>query len=397
MIKLTYTSTLASCVTFFLGSFVYAADSSSIDIGDFELKTVVDSVVEYDDNVFRSAAFEESSTVFRVKPNVSLTNNNTQRDIELFYNAEAVYFSDFKDDNYLAQDIGVDTLFNIGKANRLGFYGTYTDGREARGTGSSEGTIANNTTGATEFTQFDAGLNYLYGSENRPLSVEASFGVTDLEFDNFRLITAQRDYDAVSFSTLFDYKYSAATSVFLDINYIDYDYSSVSNATGFELDSTQVTTHIGLAWSATRNTTGRIGFGSTSKDLDKSSNESFGTWNVALDWEPSSSDMVSFETQKNVSEPAGTGVYILSKQTGVSWVREISPRLSFNAYISNTESEFEGELRQDDIDLYGLDVVYEFTRTLDLTASYQNEEKDSNIASFDFKRNVFLFTLSVGL
>lgn len=385
---------------------LYAAEPKPIQVGDYEARILVDASLEHSDNLFRSSSNEESSVIARVIPNISLSNRNASRDIDITYSAEAVKFFDFGDDDYISQNLGLDTLFKLSQLHSLGFSALYTDGNEQRGTGSSEGSNANITTGATEFSQIDIGTEYIYGSESNPLGVSVELSYSDIEFDNFRNTTRERDRDVTQIETNLSYKISAATSAFVDIRYSDFDYSSPtqssielpSGGTGqIELDNNQLVTHVGLAWSATKQTTGRVGIGQTSKDIDAAGDSSFGSWEALIEWRPDSSNTVNFEAIKDIQEPAGTGLFIETQRTGISWEREISPQWSFNLNASFTDSEFQSETRQDDTKVVGLEFLYRMTRHIDLSISYQNEDKDSNQNSFDFDSNVFLVSASIGL
>lgn len=387
---------LAGLGFLFLNYSVFAAEAKPVQLGDFQAWTVLDASLEYDDNPFRQIDDEDSSTVFRATPSIKLTNNSASRDIAFNYEAELVRFLDSSEDNYLSHNLGADFLFKASPLNSFGINANYIDGNEVRGTGSSEGSLAEGE-GATEFTEVKGDLTYYYGAENNPFSGEFSISAGDIEFDNFRESTEQRDRSYTGLEVLLDYKFSVATSVFLDVIYKDNSYSSpVSD--GIQLDNDEITTHLGLAWSATRNTTGRVGVGRTSKDVAEAGDDStFTTWDAAIDWEPAQQDKVSLRANKYISEAAGTGLFVVSTATDLSWSHNISPAWSFSLFGSVRDAEFENEVREDDTTSYGLKALYKFNRQMDLAISYENEDKDSNLNEFDYDRNVIAATLSIGL
>lgn len=380
-------------------SMAHSVEPEAIKLGDFEAKVLLESSLEHNDNIFRASSNEESSLVGRLSPVINLLNQTESRTFEINYRADAVQIFDFSDDSYVQQAGDFLASFVVAKEQTLGITAEYTVGREARGTGSSEGAFQASIDGVTEYNESDVGLFYEYGSEASPLSVMADVSFVDLEFQNFRAFTRQRDYEATAFNIEFDYKFSVASSFFVDLNVTEFDYSS--GAPGFndvELDNLQSSAHIGIAWSATRNTTGRVGFGVTKKDLDNFDNdESYASWDAAIDWLPGANDTVAIETARETRQPAGAGLFVVDTSFGVSWVHALSPYLSSDVYISDTSSDFEALDREDESFLYGISAIYEWNRSLEIELSYSYDERESTIDAFDLDQSIIKAGVNLAL
>ncbi len=381
-----------------MASTVFAVNPAPFEVGSFKGEARADFTLENDDNIFRSEINEKSSTIARISPELVLYNENGQRRFEATYSADLAEYFDSSDDSYLSHQLGGKGLFKLNQQNDVTLALTYELGNEERGTGSSEGDAASSgIDGPTEFTELGLNGLYEYGDNNTPFNFSIDVGFDDIEYDNFKIINRGRDHNTLSIDATYGYKFSVATSAFVDLGYKNLNYSSVSQQ-GFVLDGNETKVHLGLEWSATKNTTGRVGFGVTGKDVDAASvSTSNSSWDIAVEWKPSSSDLVLLQTQRSPEEASGTGVFVEQESFGMSWNRNISPRLSFELSSSFTQSSFERDAREDDGSVVGLSIGYEFSKQSSLRFSYEDEDKDSNQNEFDFDRNVFGVTLSLAL
>ena len=116
-------------------------------------------------------------------------------------------------------------------------------------------------------------------------------------------------------------------------------------------------------------------------------------------WSPLTYSVFDFVSAKQASESTGLGDTVIGKNYGVTWSHAWSSRLRTQALASFRNDEFlgAGVTRKDDTTSFGLKVAYDFRRWLKLGAEYTHFERDSNDGTFNYKRNLLLFTVGATL
>ncbi len=378
-------------------SSVYAVDLKPHRAGSYDVTTLVTSSFGYGDNVFRGSDRELSSGFVSVKPVVQATKETSQHRVAFEYEGDGVAFFESSKDNYLSTTLGADYTRKLSSSSEFGLGASYEDGNSIRGTDITEGSNGD-LEGATEFTRKDLSVDYRVGSEKVGPSLELGYVFTDLEFDNFRQINQGRDYQLDKFSARLGYQYSVATKFFVELNHSDFDYDERAIAFGGELDSSEQQFLVGVKWRLSRLTSGEISIGTTDKDFENFQDPgSLTTWNVQLEWTPSSRDRVVVEGFSRPFEQAGTGLFQDVSQASVEWERDLSKTLSVRGSLTLGSVDFGDVARDDDFDSFGFGIVYKPSRYSELSLDYEREDKDSNISQFDFDTNTVFLSYSASL
>lgn len=377
---------------------VHAVEPSRIGVGDYELEATMNAKVEMDDNVARSKTTEVDSAVLNVAPKLVLINDTTARKVRLSYSAEYVDYLDIDVESYLSHTLDGSGKFQLSRRHYVKGTAAYQLGHEALGTGSTEGLSASTVSETTEYSDAKFGLEYGFGSPDKGAQLILGAKHSDREFKNFEILTSGRDNTAVTLSAKLKYKYSQASSVFVDLSQIDRDYDQTLTSLSGQLDGKETTTRVGVQWSATKKTTGTISVGSTNKKIDALGTDvTNSSWAAQVRWSPNQVNNVVVDTSRAPGESTGFGAFQDVERWGLSWQRQITPSLSSNLFSSLTSTSFESQNREDDVVIYGGDLRYSFTPRLDMSFRIQLEEKDSNLDQFDYDRGVYNLGVSLAL
>lgn len=378
-------------------SFAYAVDLKPHRVGVYDVTTLVTSTFGYGDNVFRGSENEVGSGFVSVKPLIQATKETSDHRLVFEYEGDGVAFFESSDDSYLSTTLGADYLRKLTSTSEFGIGASYQDGNNIRGTDITEGTNGD-VEGATEFSRKDLSLDYRVGSEKVGPSFELGYEFTDLEFDNFQEINQGRDYQLDKFSARLGYQYSVATNFFVELSQSDFDYDEQAIAFGGELDNSEQQLLVGVKWRLSRLTSGEISIGTTDKEFDNFQDpSSLTTWNVQIEWTPTSRDRVVVEGFSRPFEQAGTGLFQDVDQASVEWEHDLSKTLSVRGSLTLGSVDFDDVARDDDFDLIGLGIIYKPSRYSELSLEYEYEDKESNISQFDFNTNTLFLSYSLSL
>ena len=374
-----------------------AVEPNPIAAGDFQFEAMFDLSLERDGNIYRTDANKQDSVIARVAPSLELSKETSSGSVELKYDGVYGRYQEDSDDNYADHELSA-TFGIVNENSRLGASLMLERINEPRGTGGSEGANASLVNGPTEFDRNGFELSAGFGNEDSKSDFELSAQFSDTEFNNFKAINAGRDRDARTLSAVYRYRYSAASSLFLDASHTTLDYSSLLQGFTFDLDGDQTRVHGGLEWSVSQLIVGRLGVGYTRKELDNSNQDFNGiSWDLQIEWTPTERDSVLFTTARIPDESQGSGVFQLVTDMQFSWSRKLNPNWQAELYASLNDIELEGDIRSEDVTTVRLSLVYSFSRRMDFAMAFLREEKDSNVATFGYDRSAIMTTVTFAL
>ena len=116
-----------------------------------------------------------------------------------------------------------------------------------------------------------------------------------------------------------------------------------------------------------------------------------------MQWAPVSYSKFLFTTSKNFGESTGVGDFILIKRYGATWLHEWNSRVSSAASISRANDDFVNGGRSDSTDSIGLKLNYKVQRWLTIGGEYNNTNRDSSNSTFNYKKNLYSFTVGATL
>jgi len=238
---------------------------------------------------------------------------------------------------------------------------------------------------------------FRYGAPGAQGRVEIDGGVFSRNYTNNRATTAASDRDTSQLGGTFFWRVMPRTELLAQYGYRNIDYQ-LSTST---LSSNEERFFVGVKWEATAATTGTVRFGRISKDFKSSTRQDYSStgWDVGLRWSPLTYSVFDFTTSKQPGESTGLGDTIVGTNYGVTWSHAWSSRLNTQVLGSFRNDAYKGAgtTRNDDTTSFGLRAAYDFRRWLRFGAEYTYWNRDSNTTGFDYKRNLFMFTVGATL
>jgi hypothetical protein len=377
-----------------------ALAAQGIPLGPFKVLPAVEVTLKYDDNVTIASGTgvnkedkEESSFVTVLRPQVGLLMQQQGQSYLVTLGTEIGRYFDSSDDNY-------EDIFLEGKANwkivrftefSLGAH--YNRGHDSRG--STDRGILN------EVETWDSmgvtGL-FQYGQKER-IGFDAEIGYITKEYDEFIFAVKLDDYDQTNFTGRVYYQVLPKTRLFFEAHYNIIEYKETTNARS---DSDASNYSVGVIWNITRKTTGTAQIGYLKKEFDSSDFEEFSdiSWKIALDWKPMHRSTVNFYTGRYTNETTGIGDYLETQDMSVNWTHKWMDRLSTKVGVYLAQTDFPGGIREDlnkvdrsdDVINLDLGVSYKVLKWGSITAGVSLTERDSNVDTDDYDRNIYYVT-----
>jgi hypothetical protein len=372
----------------------FAIDSTGIALGgglNFAPSVVLST--ENNDNIYSEETNEQSSTINRLAPSFSLSGDYGKTTFNTNYEAEMGTYSRNSDEDYLDQVVSGDVSFELSARHQIDVDASYIDGHDARG--SVVGAEAANSADPDEYNQIEAGLTYIFGSDTAMANVDVYIDTFQKRYDNNEALTSIREYDENTFGALLSVKASSATQVLLEArqSQITYQDNSVDNDGSIQHLLT------GMRWDMTGATTGEVKVGRVVRNFD-ASNKSSGVhlnWSANLTWEPLTYSTIVASTAQNTAESNGTGNYIASSTSNVSWNHEFSNFISAGISANYGEDEYVKNPRDDINSGFGINATYSPLTWMDVDLSASKSLRESNIDGLDKETNLILLGVTLAL
>jgi hypothetical protein len=165
------------------------------------------------------------------------------------------------------------------------------------------------------------------------------------------------------------------------------------------LDANETRIYGGISWEATAATVGTIKVGNLKRrpEDDSASDFSGTSWEAIVTWSPRTYSKFDFFTARQTNESTGLGNFILSSIAGVSWNHAWSSVLTTGVDYRYQKDEYQGFDRTDKSNILGLKVGYKFRRWLTLGAEYSHTQRDSNLPTFEYDKNLYLLTATASM
>lgn len=156
---------------------------------------------------------------------------------------------------------------------------------------------------------------------------------------------------------------------------------------------------VGVEWEATAKTSGLIRIGELDKEFDSSArtDDDLNIWEVGLTWSPRTYSHFILNASKEPQESNGTGSFIESQNTTLTWMHSWSEQMTSMVTIGDGEDEYSQSLREDDRQSIAVSVSYDLRRWATLSANYSYTERESNNPLFDFEKNVVTVSVDMSL
>ena len=354
----------------------------------------VETSVERNDNIYSQDSGAVSSTITRVAPSFALNGDIGQLKLDSSYKLEQGIYDKNSDDDYIDHNLAFGGGYELNARNQLNVDASYNVGHDVRG--SAKGAVVDNETYTKpdEYNEVTAGVAYTFGSDSAPFNLDLSAESYQKRYDNNVEATKGREYDTINLEAKLSYTVSSATDLLVKLTNSDISYEDSATREGAES-----TILVGASWDISGATTGEFKIGLSEREFDLAGidTETNLSWEGNLTWEPLTYSTVSVTTSQASAESAGAGNFIESSSTLVSWSHEYTNFVSAGINASYGEDNYENDVRNDINTIYGIEATYSPSNFLDLTASWDLDSRNSNVADLDSEKNIFSLGVTLAL
>jgi hypothetical protein len=372
----------------------FAIESTGIFLGGgLNFAPLVAISTENNDNIYSEETKEQSSTIYRLAPSFSLSGDYGKTTFYTNYQAEMGIYSLNSDDDYLDQIVSGDVSFELSARHQIDVDAHYIDAHDARG--SVLGAESVNSADPDAYNQTAAGLTYIFGSDTAMANIDVYVDTFQKRYDNNEALTSIREYDKNTFGALLSIKASSVTQVLFEArqSQLTYQDDSVDN------DGSIQHLLMGMRWDMTGATTGEVKVGRVVRNFD-ASNKSSGVhlnWSTNLTWQPLTYSTIVASTAQNTSESNGTGNYVSSSISDVSWNHEFSNFITAGLSANYGEDEYMKSPRNDINSGFGINATYSPLMWMDVDLSASQSLRESNITGLDKETNLIRLGVTLAL
>jgi hypothetical protein len=379
----------------------YAVEPVGIALGNgLTLLPAVKLDVENNSNIYSTESNEQSDTITRLTPSLNLLADFGKTQAGAYYQAEQGIYSADGTDDYLDQKLNVGVSHEITSRQEISAEASYNDAHDARGAGTVEGAGAA-IVDPDEYEEVTAGVKYVYGADSAIGNVTAYVDSYQKRYSNNEIYgTEDRNHDKLNFGAILSLTSSSSNEVILEARQTNISYSEDS-AVADAREGSEQRLFVGMRWDISGATTGEFKVGRSSRFFDESSVSSNVrlAWEGNLTWQPLTYSTVVISSSQNSNETNGAGDYIANTYTSASWDHEFSTYYSagLTASVSSDVYVADADDRKDDLVSYGINGTYSPMPTLDITLSYSQAQRDSNINAFEYDNQVVNLGLNFAL
>ncbi|MGE5469175.1 MAG: outer membrane beta-barrel protein [Bacteroidota bacterium] len=340
----------------------------------------------YNDNVTGRATDRITSTFWALRPEVVGEIKHGGDRYTLSYIGNYAHYDNSSNDDYTQHEIWAagDNYFT--SRARLGWGVGYLEKTDARG--------STNRVSSNEPDRWHAPVLRalgIYGAPGAAGRIELEGSWMQKRYDNNRAFTEQSDVDLTTASGRFFYRVMPRTSLLFEARETWANYTS-STSQG---DNTDRRLYAGVTWEATAKTTGTIKLGRAYKDFSDSSrtDSSLNSWEGSLRWSPLTYSTFDLVSSKTPSDSTGVGSFVTNTATSLTWNHKWASYISSRVNAGVVKTIYAGDPRKDNTKNYGVGFFTELGYRTRLGLDWQYTNRNANVDTFDFKRNVLMGTL----
>lgn len=334
-------------------------------------------------------------TIWVMRPSVRFEIKKGPDFYNFGYRGEYGRFDKQSTDNYENHELFADAAWFFDVRNKLNARAQFQDRVDPRGTLNLAATPTPN-----EYHQSEVQGLYTFGAEDAAGRIEAQGSYLDKRYTNNRFATFALDKNQLTYGGTFLWRVMPKTHATFTVRQTDHDYRDDTAA----LDSKDTFVLVGARWEATALTSGRFSIGHQSKRFDTGGRGRFSgvAWEGGINWKPLTYSTFDLTTKRSTTDSTGLGDFTINQSNQLTWTHAWSSRVSSVAFGSYATDKFEaapiagigGANRDDKTSSAGLKLTYQFQRWLKFGAEYTWTERNSNDPTADYKRNLWMLTVS---
>ena len=374
-----------------------------INAGPVAITPTLGVETEYRDNIYLQQNDGTNSWISVARPAIDALVQDRNNLYQLGYKGEAAWYEiDRNNDrnNYFDNTLSGDAHMEFSERWIAEGYMRWAALHEDRGTGLSEGQIANFLPEPVEYDQGDVGGSLQFGSDRGVGRLQLRAGYMDREYQNFKEFTRPRDRDETTLGSTFFYPVAPKTDVLFE-----YEYKDIHYPTPFllqpPLDSNEYYVTTGVQWEITPNLTSTAKAGYVDKAFDNPQRKDWDGlgWSVQLVMQPREQDSVLVRSMRAPEETTEQGDFIKRENLETVWTHDWSDRVhtQLGGLIGRDTYEQALNDRKDDIYNVTVRIDYDFRRWASFYTSYTYDHKDSNVQTFRYTDNGFRIGVELSL
>ena len=375
------------------------------------------TIVQYDDNIYTDDSAVASSFIYYLKPSVAFTIEKGTNRYGGGYIITSSVYSENADDNMIDHEFSLFAENEFTSRHRTKVNFNYDNLHIRRGSGLTNGDpfIHPN---PIDYGQLNTRFYYQFGGRYAKMRIGTGVAYYDKKHNfyanNPNLSTKFYDFDKVTFSADADYQWGDVTFLTFDISTADISYkhlkiddeSSSIDEPSYEpsyepsKDNRDSKVLVGVTWRGSDIINGRARFGYQYKTFGAAGRDDFhnGTVDLMINWIPKQRDIYSFILSRAAEDPGTSEVgvdYIEDFTASVAWQHQWTHKIDSNMQFEYSNEDYIGSDRKEKTTNINAELIYGFSRWLNLSAGLEHLVNSSNTDGYD--QNIFTLTLKASL
>jgi len=373
----------------FFPLFSYSQEGIKKDAGTLHFKLDVEG--KYDDNVFLESDNEKDDFINIATPHIQYIlpfGFKARHLLQLFYKAEIGTFSDYTDQNYVNHDASINLNLKF-PSGSIKVSNLYRDTSSRADTEFSE-----------RIDRIEDKGDITLSTELNRLKFEGSVSYFTRDYDESEYSNLEYDETVGGFTVYYTPPPWEKTDLLLEYAHSEIDYESDSSRDG-EYDQVMV----GVRGEIASKTTGIIKCGYQDRNYDLASEEDFqsGVAEIGLLWDISDDTKLKLTCERKAVESTYmSNNFYKANRFYTQFNQKFLGRFTFvsslsyenNKYPEETTVGSETKKREDDIYTVGVGLEYAFKEWWKAKVGYEYKNRDSNLDSEDYNRNLASITCS---
>lgn len=359
---------------------------------------------EYDSNLYRQPENAQESLIQVMLLNMKALALDGPHEYSLNYRGEAGFVQNSSDDNYVDQAATLDGNWDLNARHRVQLTGGYKQDHDRRGTEYFQGESANLIDEPARFHEEFVETRYSYGAPGASGRLDFDVKGTNKRYMNFRDFTEQGDLSDIYGTATFLWRLAGTLRGLVETTYGSVNYKEDPARQDGILDvrdSDYARYLAGVTWELAGKTTGTLKVGHATKDFSDRDRKDFAgtSWSGELTWNPRSYSSFTIASGRRTDESHNRGDYIDATDWSIAWDHQWSKRLDTRVHYRQSDETYEGDpqRRDDTIKRYGFSFDYTLRRWLVVGMFYTRDQRESNLAQFDYPRDFTGLTLRASL
>lgn len=310
----------------------------------------------------------------------------------LFYGADIERFSKYSSENVTSHKLEGLFQYNLRGGLSIELAEQYLASHDITGTGIS-----------SELDKYKTNLSNLTLSYNALEKIKFRIDYSNFLVDYDASRNDYRDRDDNAFSGYVFYKFQPKTSLFIEYDFIDINYTK-----GSLLDSKEHHYFGGLQWDMTAKSKGSVKAGYGVKNFSDSSvgdaKDFIVEAQIDHQFTPKTSVIIKASRKTNETN-ISTSEFILSNNIEVEYLQRFTGKITGDVNFSYTNDSYKGNLtfdgetkeRKDDTLRGAFALRYKFKEWLNLDTGYIYTKRGSNFNDFDYTTNIIFVRITGSL